>query len=355
MNYWLIFLTGLTTGGFTCAAMQGGLLASVIASGKRQELNSSPNSRAAKSFDFLDWGPVLAFLIAKLLAHVVLGAGLGLMGSVLELSLTTKLIFQILAAIFMLGTAGNLLELHPIFRWFAIRPPRFAHKLLKNTTQNQALFAPALLGLLTVFIPCGVTQAMEIIAINSGSPMTGALTMGVFVLGTAPMFALIGVATAKFSEYWKRNFLRFAALALVYMALSSVNGVLTVSNSPLAINRLGPILVKALPPYTKSDKVYKGDPNVTLENGIQKVTIKIENRGYTPRRFAVKAGLPVELTLSTEGGVYSCATAFTFKAFDIYDVLKPVDTKVHKFTPTKKGTYTFACSMGMYSGVMEVI
>ena len=355
MNYYLIFLTGLTTGGFTCAAMQGGLLASVIASGKDHELSENPASQNSRTFDFLDWGPVAAFLVAKLFSHVVLGAGLGLLGSVLELSLATKLFFQLFAAVFMLGTAGNLLELHPLFRFFAIRPPRFAYKWLKNTSASRALFAPALLGLLTVFIPCGVTQAMEIVAINSGSAVTGALTMGFFVLGTAPMFAAIGVITAKFSEFWKQNFLRLAALALVVMAVNSVNGVLTVANSPLALNRLGPTIVKALPPYDSKPKTYKGDPSVKLENGVQRVKIQIENRGYTPKRFVVQKGVPVELTLATEGGVYSCATAFTFKAFDIYDVLAPVDSKVHKFTPEKAGVYTFSCSMGMYSGVMEVI
>ena len=31
MNLWVIFITGLTVGGLTCLAVQGGLLASVIA------------------------------------------------------------------------------------------------------------------------------------------------------------------------------------------------------------------------------------------------------------------------------------------------------------------------------------
>ena len=37
MSLWIIFLTGLTTGGLSCLAMQGGLLASVIANQKDQE------------------------------------------------------------------------------------------------------------------------------------------------------------------------------------------------------------------------------------------------------------------------------------------------------------------------------
>jgi hypothetical protein len=181
--------------------------------------------------------------------------------------------------------------------------------------------------------------------------------MGTFVLGTAPMFVLIGIATAKLSEVWRVYFLRTAAILLIAMALYSVNGILQVTDSPYSLQRLGPRIVKLLPPYESVGANYHSpvDPNVLLVDGKQKVTLSITNRGYFPKTFRVQKDIPVELTLETKGGVYSCATAFTFKAFDITEFLKPSDSKVRTFTPTKKGVYTFACSMGMYSGTMEVI
>ncbi len=347
MNYWLIFLTGLTTGGLTCAAMQGGLLASIIANQKKQQVS--------KGFGLDDWGPVTAFLSTKLVAHIILGILLGLLGSVVELSLNARLAFQAFAAFFMFATAMNLLEVHPIFRYVCLTPPKFIYKFIKKEQVGSLLFAPAIFGVLTVFIPCGVTQAMAVLAINSGSWIQGGLIMGAFVAGTIPMFSLIGIGTAKLSEVWRRDFLRIASVVLIFMALQSLNGILTVINSPYSLQRLGPKIVRLLPPYDKTSNNKQADPNVLVENGIQKVTLSIANNGYSPRYFRVKSGTPVELTLATNGEVYSCATAFTFKAFDIYDVLKPVDTKVHKFTPTKVGLYTFSCSMGMYSGTMEVI
>lgn len=347
MNYWLIFLTGLTTGGLTCAAMQGGLLASLIANQKKDQIN--------KGFGLDDWGPVTAFLTTKLVAHVILGVLLGLLGSVVELSLNLRLAFQAFAAFFMFSTAMNLLEVHPIFRYVCLTPPKFIYKYIKSDKVGSVLFAPTVFGLLTVFIPCGVTQAMAVLAINSGSWIQGGLIMGSFVLGTIPMFSLIGIGTAKLSEVWRKDFLRIASVVLIFMALQSVNGILTVLNSPYSLQRIGPKIVRLLPPYDKTSNNNVLDPNVVIENDTQKVTLSIANNGYSPRYFRVKSGTPVELTLATNGEVYSCATAFTFKAFDIYDVLKPVDTKVHKFTPTKVGLYTFSCSMGMYSGTMEVI
>ncbi len=355
MNYLFIFLTGLTSGGVSCAALQGGFLASAIANQKLEQVERGGKAIAPGSFGVDDWGPVTAFLTAKLLIHMALGALLGVLGGVLVLSATPRLIFQAVVSLFMIATAGNLLEIHPIFRYLSMRPPRFAYKLIKNTTSRRALFTPALLGLLTIFIPCGVTQAMEVLAINSGSPVVGALTMGAFVAGTAPMFFVIGIATAKFSEVWRRHFLRAAAAVLVIMGLVGLNGVATALDAPLALDRLGPKLVALLPPYNMDKAAQLAEPTVAVVDGVQKVKIAIENTGYSPSYVRVARGVPVELTLTTATGVYSCAASFTFRSFGIADYISPGTFKVHTFTPTQAGLYTFSCSMGMYTGTMEVL
>lgn len=352
MNLWIVFLTGLTSGGVTCAAMQGGLLASTIANQKNAEKKSNSQDLAPGSFDLGDWGPVTAFLGTKLIAHFILGGLLGALGSVLTLSLGVQLFFQGAAALFMLASALNLLEIHPIFRYVTITPPRFARKWIKNTTTANRLFAPALLGALTILIPCGVTQAMEIVAISSGNALQGALIMGTFVAGTAPAFALIGIATAKLSEVWRLYFLRGAAALLIVMSMISINGILQVTDSAYSLQRLGPKLVELLPPYSNDSTSERPTPAVV--DGFQPVTINIVNSGYNPRRFAVKQGVPVKLTVNA-GDVYTCASAFTFRAFGINAYVKPNTNQIFTFTPTAKGQYTFSCSMGMYSGVMEVI
>lgn len=344
MNLWLIFLTGLTSGGVTCAAMQGGILASTIANQKKLKVEPG--------FGPDDWAGVTAFLVTKLIIHTILGFFLGWIGSAMTLSLNTRLFFQGFAALFMLASALNLLEAHPIFRYVVMSPPRFARRLIKNNTTADRYFAPGLLGLLTVLIPCGVTQAMEVLAISSGSPLQGALIMGSFVLGTAPMFILIGIATAKLSEVWRTYFLRTAAILLIAMSLYSFNGILQVMDSNYSLERLGPRIVKLLPPYDKSAE--RVIPTPSIVDGVQPVTINILNSGYSPRHFAVKSGIPVKLTVNA-GEVYSCATAFTFRAFGINAFVKPNTNQVFTFTPDKKGIYTFSCSMGMYSGTMEVI
>lgn len=355
MNLFIIFLTGLTTGGLSCLAMQGGLLASVIANQKNQEYDDIKNKKqrpqnfSLRSFDQLDWQPVLMFLVTKLIAHTILGFLLGMLGSVITLSLGIRLAFQAFTAVFMFATAMNLLNVHPIFRYVVFQPPKFIQRMIRNSTKSTALFAPALLGFLTIFIPCGVTQAMEVLAINTGNPIYGALIMFAFVLGTSPLFALLGVATAKLSEGWYQKFTRVAAVSLIVMAIYSLNGVFIVLDSPLTLQKIvSPVT------YFFSDERFSNTTEVTTVDGNQQVTIQVLNNGYAPNRFRVKSGQPVKLILQSKD-TYSCALAFVFKEFGINTFLEANDTQSFTFTPTKPGKYQFTCSMGMYTGIMEVI
>src|SRR5882724_12111998 len=185
-----IFLTGLITGGLTCMAVQGGLLAATIAQREEERLKE----KTKQSGNAL---PIIAFLIAKLVAYTILGFLLGLFGSAFQLSFTAKTIMQVAVAIFMIGTALNILNVHPIFRYFAIQPPKFLTRLVRKQSKRSDLFAPILLGAFTVFIPCGITQAMMALSIASGKPLTGAAILFAFILGTSPVFFLLGYFTMR--------------------------------------------------------------------------------------------------------------------------------------------------------------
>ena len=325
MNLGLVFLTGLTSGGLSCLAVQGGLLVSLIANLKTKNL------------------PVLMFLLSKAIAYTVLGFLLGLFGSKISLNETTAALFQAFAAVFMFGTAMNLLNVHPIFRYLTITPPTFVRRWLKSTGKSEALFTPLILGAMTIFIPCGVTQAMEVLAINSGSPIQGALIMLFFVLGTVPLFVLFGVSAARFSEAWQVQFSRVASVLLIAFSLYVLNSSLILFNSPVSFSTLArPVQ------WFFSDERFKSTPTQN------QVTININNYGYNPKYFKVKVNQPVELTLVSHN-VRSCALSFVFKAFNIRAILKPIDRQTFTFTPTKTGHYTYSCSMGMYSGTMEVV
>lgn len=352
MNLELVFLTGLTTGGISCLAVQGGLLASVIANQKKSEIdqaNSPLERQNLKRFDQRDYLPVAMFLGAKLISHFLAGLALGALGSAITLSLGMQLTFQALAAIFMAATALNLLGAHGSLRRLSFQPPAFINRFVIKTSESSYLFAPALLGFLTILIPCGVTQAMQVLAISTASPLQGGLIMGVFVIGTMPIFAALGIATARLSESWQNQFKKFAAALLIMMALYSLNGVLVVLNSPITWQSLtNPVR------YFFSSERFSQANLPPIVDGKQQITIAAVYNGYEPKLIQVRAGVPVELTL-VSNDTYSCALAFLLRDFGIEANLRPTDRRTFEFTPNRPGRYTYTCTMGMYSGILEVV
>jgi len=335
MNLWVIFITGLTVGGLTCLAVQGGLLASVIAAKEEEEVEKGINR---KSTVF----PTLAFLAAKLLAYTILGFILGAFGGAIGISQNTQIIMQFVAGLYMVAIALNLLNVHPIFRYAVIQPPKFLTRIVRNQAKSKDLFAPAFLGAMTVFIPCGTTLAMEALAISSGNAFTGAAVMAAFVLGTMPLFFGVGWLTSVLGDNFRGNFLKIAALAVLYLGLTSVNGALTAAGYPIEINLGG------------KQSSNTASIIIPIENGVQTVNMSIYPNGYNPTYFKVKSGTPVRLNLTTTSQI-GCTAAFRIPSLGITKQLGPSSTDTIEFTPKNPGKIAFTCSMGMYSGVIEVI
>lgn len=340
MNLWVIFLTGLTVGGLTCLAVQGGLLASVIAAREEEEVEKGINR---KSTIF----PTLAFLGAKFIAYTGLGFLLGAFGGVIGINQTTQIIMQLIAGLYMVAIALNLLNIHPIFRYAVIQPPKFLTRRVRNQSKSKDLFAPALLGAMTIFIPCGTTLAMEALAISSANALWGAAVMGTFVLGTAPLFFGIGWLTSVLGDNFRSNFLKIAALAVMYLGITSINGALIALNFPLNSQTITNAFNNSAQSRNEEKSYSESPPNQSPE-------IVITSSGYTPNYIRVKKGQSVNLKITSKDA-YSCASAFRIPSLGISKNFQANETETITFIPQKEGRIAFSCSMGMYTGVIEVL
>ncbi len=327
MDLVTIFFIGLTAGGFGCVALQGGLLTSAIAS-RKDSGNLSQNKLI----------PTLAFLVARLVVYAILGFVLGLFGSVLSISDSLRIIMQMAAGLYMIIIALSLLNVHPIFRYFIIQPPRFLTRLIKNQSKSADIFAPTILGAMTIFVPCGTTLAMEALAISSGSAINGALILIVFVLGTSPIFFGLGYLAEKLSDSFRQTFFKLAALVILVIGFSIVYNAWSLTGLPIIT-------------WESGDMNQQQIENTPTKQDYQ---IQVLNGGYDPSYIKVKKGLPVTLTLVSDS-VYSCALAFRIPSLNISKNLKPTDSEVIEFTPIEIGRIPFSCSMGMYRGTIEVV
>lgn len=345
MDLWLVFLTGLTVGGLTCLAVQGGLLASTIAAREEEDFKSG-------SYKKHNLFPVLAFLSAKFIAYTILGFILGAFGSALNISDNARVVMQLLAGVYMIVVALDLLNVHPIFRYAIIQPPRFLTRKVRNASRSRDLFAPALLGALTIFIPCGTTLAMEALAISSGSPILGAAVMGVFILGTAPLFFGLGFLTTILGDTFKLKFFKLAGVMVLYLGITTLNNSLVLAGSPLSLATIR----DSIPLYIdlSGGESNVADSVVRNEGGVQVADISVLPTSYTPNYIQVQSGVPVRLNLTPMGG-YGCTAAFRIPQLGISRTLAQNTTTPVEFTPTQKGKLAWTCSMGMYSGTIEVL
>jgi uncharacterized protein len=342
MDLWLIFLTGLTVGGLTCLTVQGGLLASTVAV-RLKDKRSLPNDFIAHSL------PIFVFLLAKLVSHLILGFLFGLLGQKLAISPAVQLTIQVLAGVYMLTVALNLLNVHPLFRFSLFTPPRFLTNLVAKQTQAPNLFTPALLGLLTVFIPCGTSLAVEAFAISSANPFVGAAIMGVFVIGTMPLFFSIGYLTSSLGTNFRQIFLRLSAWIIIYLALVSINGALVAAGSPVTWQKIYDNLPFEIDLGGNQAVLAQASPD------FQSAMIEVNSGGYSPNYLKVQNGSPVHLTIVTKGAINCASSVFKIPDLNISQSLPLNGSSEVDFTPTKPGKLTFTCPLGLYTGTIEVI
>ncbi|MEP7135229.1 MAG: sulfite exporter TauE/SafE family protein [Chloroflexota bacterium] len=342
------FITGLTTGGLSCLAVQGGLLASSLAHqietdyleqstqhGKRgKKVQAQKRSSAAL--------PILLFLVAKLVAYTLLGVLLGWIGKFLTLSPLTRAFLMIAIGIFMIGNALRMFNVHPIFRYFSVEPPKFITRYIRRTAKGTDTFTPIFLGALTVFIPCGVTQAMMAAALATGSPVTGAAMMFAFILGTSPVFFIVAYLTTELGSRLEKFFMRFVAVAVLILGLVTLDGGLNVMGSPLSFQNLSRSLLQP--------KSVSLAPQSSVTDG--QITLQVQNKGYFPQTLKANANTALTLNLVTNK-TYSCARDFVIPSLNVYQLLPDTGTVQVNIPAQPSGTRMFfTCSMGMYTGMI---
>jgi sulfite exporter TauE/SafE len=357
MNQLIVaFITGLTTGGLSCLAVQGGLLTSSLEQQLEQQLDLQIEQEIAarrakkhgkKSNRVLAHPrlalPILLFLAAKLVAYTLLGFLLGALGSVLQLNAVTRAILLIAVGIFMLGNALRMFNVHPIFRYFAVEPPKFITRYIRRKAKNgESFFAPLFLGALTVFIPCGVTQAMMAVAVGTGSALQGATLMFAFILGTSPVFFVVAYLAMKLGSRLEKWFMRFVAAVLLVLGLVSINSGLTLMGSPLSVTNMIESAKAAQTDLASSAPIPASD-GVTLY-------LSAGNSGYSPRLLHARANIPITLNLITDQ-TYSCSRSFVIPDLGVEQLLPSTGTETIAIPAQTVGTVMrFTCSMGMYTG-----
>lgn len=337
----IVFLVGLTAGLSTCMAIVGGLV--LGASARFAEKN--PRATTMQKFK-----PHLFFNLGRITSYFILGGVIGYLGSFLQLSSSFLGSLTIAVGLVMLLLGVQLTEIIPGLNRFKITLPKQISRLLgiaEKSTQEYSHKNSMIMGALTFFLPCGFTQAMQLFAISSGSPVTGALTMGTFAIGTAPGLLGIGGLTSVVKGTFARHFFRFAGVVVVLLAFFNI------SNGLNLIGLNANTVLSAASYVQAKDNTSVKDTNVEVKDGVQIVKMEQDGSGYSPDSFTIQKGIPVKWIINSTDP-FTCAASILVPQFQIAKALSKGDNII-EFTPTEVGEIGFSCNMGMYRGSFTVI
>jgi len=206
------FVVGLIASVSTCLAVVGSLVLSVSATYARDGAGTRPQ---------------VLFHGGRLVGFLLLGAGLGALGSAFQIGIYGSQILSIIASVVMLLLGIHLLDVTKKFRSFTL--PGGISRGAKGLAARAGVFAPVLIGASTFFLPCGFTQAMQVRALASGSVLEGALTMAIFALGTLPVLALLSFGSLDLARSrFRGSFFKAAGLLVILFALFNIYSALVV-------------------------------------------------------------------------------------------------------------------------------
>lgn len=322
MGYGMLFIIGLVTS-IHCIAMCGGI--SLTQCLPQNTYENKTNI----------WKASALYNIGRVLSYTCIGAIIGGLGTVISFSGAMKGIVQIIAAIFMIIMGLNMLHLFPSLRKFNVSLPLSLRQKMHNQKRNHG---PLYVGLLNGLMPCGPLQAMQLYALSTADPFKGALAMFLFSLGSVPLMFAFGALTSFLSKKFTATIMKVGAVFIVVLGFSMLNSGFLLSG----YSTLGP-----------TTKQPEENTNIArVEEGVQLITTTLDAYNYTP--IYVQANIPVKWTIQASSeNINGCNNTMIIPEYNIEHTFAEGENII-EFTPTKTGTITYSCWMGMIRSTISV-
>ena len=383
MGYGMLFVVGLLTS-VHCIAMCGGINLS-------QCLPKQAASEDEKKSTKIAILPAILYNLGRVISYTVIGFVMGLIGfaigggnSQVGIPILLQGILKLIAGILMVVMGLNMLGIFPWLRKFIPHTPTFLAKKINGRKRKGG--SSFFIGILNGIMPCGPLQSMWIVALATGNPFSGAFSMFLFALGTVPLMMGLGALVIKLGQKFSKAVTQIGSVLVVVMGLAmlSQGGGLTGWLSPeallvfiVALFVAG--LILSLPFRTTASKVAMrtlatalaatgilvcvfqnaiflpqavGDVAV-VEGDIQTVKSTLIRNRYP--EITVTEGIPVKWSIFAEKqNINGCNNEIVIQDFGITYTFHEGENVI-EFTPTKTGTISYCCWMGMIYGTIHVV
>lgn len=383
MGYGMLFIIGLLTS-VHCIAMCGGINLSQCIPQSNLKVKELSKTDTFK--------PALFYNLGRVISYTVVGFILGFVGllfgggSDVGIPVIVQGILKLIAGDFMIIMGINMLGIFPFLRKIQPRIPKFfGQKLGKEKNRS-----PLIVGMLNGLMPCGPLQSMQIVALASGNPFIGALSMFVFSLGTVPLMLGFGSVISALGKKFTDKVMNIGAVLVVVLGLAMISqggslsgffqpnmllvatillcAVGVVYNIPFKKERYKRvstfsafvIAVALLSLWSTHGTSVGGGSGLSSNNGIEIVEGKqIVNSTLYPGGYpniTVQVGTPVKWTIDApEGSINGCNNRINIKEYGVNNYSFNYGENVIEFTPERTGKFQYSCWMGMIYGSITVV
>ena len=419
MSLGLFFLIGLLSS-VHCIAMCGGIsLSQCLPQSDNADFDCSGSHNAACQIRNKRIGsslkgtcglnalrPAILYNLGRVVSYTAVGFVLGFIGMLMGggaeptgSSVYFQGVLKMLAGIIMLFMGLNMLKLFPQLSVFIPRLPD--HTAVKIFNLKASARQPFIVGLLNGLMPCGPLSAVQLAAFASASPITGALSMLMFSVGTVPLMLFLGSIVSILGRKSFRLIQPAGAMLIAVLGLAmlsqgvSLAGLLTsetllmliiiffmlclISSMKfvkkrhiaactaficicLILSSAGIIKIQ-LPPFyqtkaadkslSEKDASQNASENSSYDSSdVQIINSTLSYYGYPS--ITVKAGIPVEWTINVPKGMLNgCNYRMYINEYDIEHTFTEGENVI-EFIPDTAGTFQYTCWMGMQRGTIYV-
>ena len=366
MGFGMLFVIGLMTS-VHCIAMCGGINVSQCLSENKKFSGLSP----------------VMYNLGRVVSYTVIGFVLGFAGMFfgtgenLGVSSIIQGLIKSFAGIYMVIMGVNMLGFVPQIKRLTFHLPNFIGKFRVKNSQ------PFVVGLLNGFMPCGPLQSIQLVALATGNPFTGGLSMFAFSLGTVPLMLGLGSLVSVLGKRFTDRMMTVGAILVTVMGLAmvsqgaSLTGMIKSENLMVIVVMLAFMCIVENINFNKRqvktvslmiilfigiftsrfmaiNYVSENDESsYHMENGVQVVESQLASGKYPS--IKVKKDIPVRWIINApDGSINGCNYKIYINSYGIEYTFQKGENII-EFTPTKSGNIGYSCWMGMIKGNIKVV
>ena len=364
MGFGMLFVIGLMTS-VHCIAMCGGINVSQCLSENKKFSGLSP----------------VMYNLGRVVSYTVIGFVLGFAGMLfgtgenLGVSSIIQGLIKSFAGIYMVIMGVNMLGFVPQIKRLTFHLPNFIGKFRVKNSQ------PFVVGLLNGFMPCGPLQSIQLVALATGNPFTGGLSMFAFSLGTVPLMLGLGSLVSVLGKRFTDRMMTVGAVLVTVMGLAmvsqgaSLTGMIKSENLMVIVVMLAFMCIVENINFNKRQvktvslmiilfigiftsrftaiNSENDESSYHMENGVQVVESQLASGKYPS--IKVKKDVPVRWIINApDGSINGCNYKIYINSYGIEHTFQKGENII-EFTPTKSESIGYSCWMGMIKGNINVV